>query len=85
VITSPEKYGATTSISFSCLKIAIKKLPAARRVEYRVEPVVLEELPPPRILSAGAPVARRAQAYFYKALSGRQGIVAPWSFGQQLR
>src|SRR3954463_6351828 len=59
-IISPEKSGATTSTSFGCLRIAIKKLPAARRVEYRVEPVVLDELPP-RILNAGAPVARRVQ------------------------
>src|SRR4051794_10779536 len=44
-IISPRKSGPTTSISFDCLRIAIKKLPAARRVEFRVEMVVLAEPP----------------------------------------
>src|SRR3954447_21758361 len=47
-ITSPGKSGPTTSTSFGCLRIAIKRLPANRRghgVKFRVELFVLDELP----------------------------------------
>src|SRR4051794_16384681 len=58
-IISPETSGPITSTSFDCLRVAIRKLRAARKVEFRGEPVVLNNL----LHEASAPVARRAQDF----------------------